>query len=49
LADLNGGKGVARGQFRITDRSGASTVIDASGAVTLDDVVKRSNTSSDVA
>jgi flagellar hook-associated protein 2 len=48
LADLNGGKGVARGQFRITDRSGASTVVDASGAVTLDDVVKRINTSVDV-
>lgn len=43
LDDLNGGRGVARGQFRITDRSGASSVIDIADAVTLDDVVRRIN------
>jgi flagellar hook-associated protein 2 len=44
LSQLNGGAGVRRGKFRITDRSGASTVIDASAAVTVDDVVKQINT-----
>jgi flagellar hook-associated protein 2 len=44
LSQLNGGAGVRRGQFRITDRSGASAVIDASAAVTVDDVVKQINT-----
>ena len=48
LADLNGGAGVGRGQFRITDRSGASAVIDTSSAVTLDDVVNDINTSTDI-
>jgi len=45
LADLNGGAGVGRGLFRITDRSGKTDVIDTSAAVTLDDVVKKINTS----
>jgi flagellar hook-associated protein 2 len=45
LAQLNGGNGVAAGQFRITDRSGASTVIDTTGALTLDDVVAKINNS----
>src|SRR5690348_11017437 len=48
LAQLNGGAGVQRGQFRITDRSGNSAVIDISNAVTLDDVVKKINTALDV-
>jgi len=48
LSQLKGGNGVSRGLFRITDRSGRSTVIDASAAVTLDDVVKKINTSLDV-
>ena len=48
LADLNGGAGVGRGQFRITDRSGASAVIDTSSAVTLDDVVNDINTATDI-
>lgn len=48
LADLNGGAGVSRGTFRITDRSGNSTVIDATAAVTLDDVVKKINSSTDI-
>src|SRR5579884_3294066 len=48
LSDLNGGAGVSRGQFRITDSSGKTDVIDTSAAVTLDDVVKKINTSLDI-
>ena len=48
LDDLNGGDGIRRGQFRITDRSGASTIIDTSDAVTIEDVLKKINTSVDV-
>ena len=44
LSQLNGGAGVRRGQFKITDRGGATAVIDTSAAVTLDDVVKKINT-----
>jgi flagellar hook-associated protein 2 len=43
LSQLNGGAGVPPGQFRITDRSGASAVIDTSNDITLDDVVKQIN------
>jgi len=35
-------------QRRITDRSGASSVIDVSAAVTVDDVLKKINTSLDI-
>src|SRR5688572_21799969 len=45
LAHLNGGAGVRGGQFRITDRSGATAVIDTTAAVTLDDVAKQINSS----
>jgi flagellar hook-associated protein 2 len=48
LSALNGGNGVGLGQFRITDRSGASSVIDASGAVTLDDVVNDINSADNI-
>jgi len=48
LANLNGGSGVARGAFRITDRSGRTGVIDISSAYSLDDVVKKINTSLDI-
>jgi flagellar hook-associated protein 2 len=48
LEELNGGDGIRRGQFRIQDRSGKSTVIDATDAVTLDDIIKKINTSLDV-
>ncbi|HLL89755.1 MAG TPA: flagellar cap protein FliD N-terminal domain-containing protein, partial [Tepidisphaeraceae bacterium] len=48
LADLNGGTGVRRGQFRIYDRAGKSAVIDTTDAVSLDDVVKKINTSIDI-
>jgi flagellar hook-associated protein 2 len=48
LAQLRGGEGIRRGNFRITDRSGNSAVIDISSAVTLDDVVKKINTALDL-
>ena len=48
LSDLNGGAGVSAGQFRITDRSGKTDVIDTSSDVTLDDVVNQINTSLNV-
>ncbi len=43
LSQLNGGAGVSPGQFRITDRSGNTTVIDTSNDVNLDDVVNQIN------
>lgn len=48
LSSLNGGQGISRGQFRITDRSGHSATIDISSAVTIDDVAKKINNSLDV-
>jgi flagellar hook-associated protein 2 len=48
LSDLNGGAGVRRGQFRVTDRSGATASIDISTALNLDDVVKRINTATGI-
>lgn len=48
LAQLNGGNGVQRGQFRITDGSGNSSVIDMSSAVTIDDVVNQINSAMDI-
>src|SRR5438874_113600 len=46
LANLNGGAGVRRGLFRITDRTGASAVIDTTAAVNLQDVIDLINTAS---
>lgn len=48
LDDLNGGEGIRRGAFRVTDRAGNSAIIDTSDAVTLEDVLKKINTSLDV-
>lgn len=48
LSDLRGGAGISRGKIRITDMAGASTILDLGDAVTLDDVVKKINTSVDV-
>ncbi|HEY8747536.1 MAG TPA: flagellar filament capping protein FliD [Tepidisphaeraceae bacterium] len=45
LADLNGGAGVGRGQFRIIDANGKADVINTQSAITLDDVVTQINTS----
>ncbi len=48
LSELNGGAGISRGKFRITDRSGNSAIIDTTNAVSLDDVIKKINTSLDI-
>jgi flagellar hook-associated protein 2 len=48
LSNLNGGEGISRGAFRITDRSGRTGVIDISAAYSLDDVVRKINTSLDI-
>ncbi len=48
LSELRGGEGIRRGIFRITDRAGNSANIDISAAVTLDDIVKKINTSLDI-
>jgi flagellar hook-associated protein 2 len=49
LADLNGGDGVARGRIRITDRSGASAVIDLRYVQTIDDVLAAINAADEIA
>ena len=49
LNDLNGGAGVRRGSFRITDRAGNSAVIDLTSAVSIQDVARKINTTLDVA
>jgi len=43
LSQLNGGNGVSAGQFRITDASGNSSIIDTSSDINLDDVVNQIN------
>jgi flagellar hook-associated protein 2 len=43
LDSLNGGEGVSRGEFRITDAAGQSTVISIANAVNLDDVINDIN------
>ncbi len=43
---LNGGKGIARGVFRITDGSGASAEIDITDAVNVTDVLELINSDS---
>jgi flagellar hook-associated protein 2 len=45
LDDLNAGAGVARGKFRLTDRNGASAVIDLRAAQTIDEVLAAINAS----
>jgi flagellar hook-associated protein 2 len=48
LDQLNGGAGIQRGQIRVTDRSGASTVIDLSYARSVDDVLDAINSATDI-
>jgi flagellar hook-associated protein 2 len=48
LDHLNGSSGVERGQIRITDRSGATAVIDLRQAKTVEDVVEAINASSGI-
>lgn len=45
---LRGGEGFARGKIRITDRSGASSEIDLTTALTLQDVLKAINDNSTI-
>lgn len=44
LSNLNGGAGINRGYIRITDRSGATGIVDLRSVVSVDDVVDRINT-----
>lgn len=49
LEDLNGGAGVERGAFRISDRTGATATIDISSALTVQDVIDAINNSGQIA
>ncbi len=48
LSSLNGGTGVARGTIRVTDKSGASSLIDLSDDVDINDVVNSLNSATGV-
>ncbi|MFA9480488.1 flagellin hook IN motif-containing protein, partial [Phycisphaerales bacterium AB-hyl4] len=48
LAHLNAGDGVPRGTIRITDRSGASSTVDLTQAMTVNDVLDAINSSMNV-
>ncbi|MEM9185030.1 MAG: flagellar filament capping protein FliD [Planctomycetota bacterium] len=48
LEELNGGAGVAAGQIKITDRSGASATVDLRSAQTVDDVLLAINATTDI-
>jgi len=48
LDELNDGAGVARGQIKITDRDGASSVIDLTAIRTVDDVIETINSDTTV-
>lgn len=43
LSRLNGGEGVARGRIRVTDRSGASAIVDLTRALSVNDVLDAIN------
>ncbi len=48
LDQLNASTGIQRGKIRITDRSGASSVIDLSYARSVDDVLNAINSNTDI-
>ena len=48
LKDLNGGQGVSKGSFRITDGSGTRVTIDIRKATTINDVVNLINDNDDI-
>ena len=48
LSQLNGGDGVQRGRFQITDRSGGSAEIDLSDATSLNEVIDAINAASGI-
>lgn len=45
LSELNGGEGISRGYIRITDRSGATSLVDLRAVVSVNDVLDRINAS----
>ncbi|MCE9590488.1 MAG: flagellar filament capping protein FliD [Planctomycetes bacterium] len=48
LSQLNGGAGISRGKIRITDKSGASAVIDLTRVVSVNDVLDAVNSASGI-
>jgi flagellar hook-associated protein 2 len=44
LSNLNGGEGVSRGFIRITDRSGATSLVDLRSVVSVNDAIDKINT-----
>ncbi len=48
LSELNAGLGVSRGKIRITDRSGASALVDLSTALTVNDVIETINNTTSI-
>lgn len=48
LNELNGGRGIERGMIRVTDRSGATALIDLSAVTTVDDVLDAINGASSI-
>ncbi len=48
LADMNGGQGVTRGKIRISDRSGASAIVDLGKALSVQDVLTAINDASGI-
>ena len=48
LDELNGGQGIDRGEIRLTDKSGATAIIDLKYAITTDDVIEAINSNTTV-
>ena len=48
VAQLNGGAGINRGYIRITDRSGATALVDLTAVVSVNDVIDKINNSTGV-
>ena len=48
LSELNDGTGVQRGKIRVTDRSGATAIVDLRAARTVDDVLEAISTNTEV-
>jgi len=48
LEDLNGGNGVDRGKITITDRSGAQATVDLTDVTTVEEVLDRINSATDI-
>lgn len=48
VAQLNGGAGLSRGYIRITDRSGATALVDLTAVVSVEDVTNKINSATGV-